>query len=88
MPTSTIPADNKRTPRRWTQFRLRTLLLVPLVVAVPLAWVALHVQRYRAERAAVAELQAMGANVTNGEDLGPVWLRDWLGERCADYFHT
>lgn len=54
-----------RTPRRWLQFRLRTLLLLVTLVAAALGW-RMHVWRTEQaqQRQAVAKLKVLGASTS------------------------
>ncbi|HEY2838609.1 MAG TPA: hypothetical protein VGJ26_05655 [Pirellulales bacterium] len=50
-------ADNSRPRRRWFQFRLRTLLVLIAVVALPLAWIARERRQSRYEAEVAETLQ-------------------------------
>ncbi len=77
---------------RWLRFSLRSLLLLVVLIAVPLGW---KVNRARNQRAAVAGLQKLRAQITydyenaspgsraNAAPPGPKWLIDLLGK---EYF--
>ena len=54
-----------KVPRRWLQFRLRTLLLAVTLIAAVLGW-RMYVWRAEQEqqRRAIAEIQARGANTS------------------------
>jgi hypothetical protein len=82
--------------RRWPRFRLRTLLLLVVIIAIPLGW---NVNRARDERRVVSELEKLSARILydyqvpqiNGvyrfsqtaRPPGPEWLRNSLGQ---EYF--
>ena len=67
-------------PRRWFQFRLRTLLLVTLACAPLFGWCANQRSKYRRQQVAIAELVGRQLKVTI-EPVGPAWLRDLVGEK-------
>ena len=71
--------------RRRFQFRLRTLFILTVIVAVPCAWLGPKIQRKAKERAAVREIEKAGGFVVyddeKGEQNGPTWLRELLGEQ-------
>ena len=82
--------------RRWFQFRLRTLLVVILVLSLPLSWFAVRMERARRQREAVEAIEQMGGSVMydwerdpNRPDVlyvdhpVPSWALDLLGE---DFF--
>jgi hypothetical protein len=82
------------TPKRtWFQFRLRTLLLLVVVVAVPCGWFKWKWDRKQAERRAVAEITKAGllsfydwqtnAKQPNPQPPGAAFLRKLLGD---DFF--
>ena len=67
------------TPRpRWLQFRLRTLLILMLVISCGLGWFAYHLQLARNRQRAVAECNQAGAYVYQYEPtaVGSM-LRRW-----------
>jgi hypothetical protein len=60
------------TPKRsWFQFRLTTLFVLMVVVAMPCGWLAWKLERKRRERVAIAEIEKVGGGV----------LYDWQIER-------
>lgn len=84
--------------RRWFQFRLRTLLIVVLVLSMPLSWFAWRMERARRQRAAVEAIEQVGGYV--GYNAYPIpppgmvrvvptpkpsWLRNLLG---IDFFEN
>jgi hypothetical protein len=87
-----------KTPLRWYQYRLRTLLIMMTVLA---AWMAMISHRARQQKLAVAKIRALRGEIIydyqkikgkNWDDIDgkalspyPKWLRDWAGE---DYFQT
>lgn len=64
-------------PRRWLQFRLRTLLVLIAVAAAPLAWLAKERRQSHYEQTLASVLNEQGLDVTFG---GPydVWDYDAL----------
>jgi hypothetical protein len=79
-------AEPPKRKRRWFQFRLRTLLIGVVVVAVPCAWLGRMIEQKRRERAFVDQIRKWGGIVTydyqiaRSEPSGPTWLRSLLGE--------
>ncbi|MCC6123815.1 MAG: hypothetical protein IT426_02550 [Pirellulales bacterium] len=87
-----------KTPLRWYQYRLRTLLIVMTVLA---AWMAFVSHRARQQKLAVDRIKALGGTLwydyqklkgkpwNHSDDKipppGPAWLRNFIGE---DYFQT
>jgi hypothetical protein len=57
--------------RRWLRFRLRTLLVLVVVLSVPLGWVAMNMQQARRQREAVKAILEAG---------GVVWYRFEMGD--------
>jgi len=55
--------------RRWYQFRLRTLLVVTLVLAVGLSWIAVKLQQARRQRKAVQAICQLGGAVGYDFDI-------------------
>ena len=78
--------------RSWLRFSLRSMMLLVVVIAVPMAW---KVNRARNQRVVVAELRKLSAGIiydyqiVNGiydpnlPQPGPKWLTDFLGK---EYF--
>jgi Leucine-rich repeat (LRR) protein len=86
-----------KTPLRWYQYRLRTLLIIMTVFA---AYMAMISHRARQQKLAVEKIRALGGRlsydyqkvkgmkfVKNSRAFppGPAWLRNLIGE---DYFQT
>jgi hypothetical protein len=46
--------------RKWFQFRLRTLLIIVLVLSLPLSWLAVRMQKARQQREAMDLLESKG----------------------------
>jgi len=77
--------------RRWLQFRLQTIFVLVVVVAVPCGLFKWKVEPKWREREAVAALRLSGADIrydweakqNGGEPPGPSWLRKMLGD---DFF--
>jgi Leucine-rich repeat (LRR) protein len=65
--------------RSWLQYRLRTMFVLVVVVAVPCDWLAWKREAKRKERAAVAAIEKLGGVVFYHPDQSPppLWLR-WL----------
>lgn len=75
------------THRRWFQFRLRTLLIVVLVLSLPLSWFGARLRKARRQRAAVEAIERAGGSwfyycSTSGFSTQPypTWLRGLLGD--------
>ncbi len=75
---------------RWFQFRLRTLLIFAMVVAIPCAWAGRRIEIKRRERAAIAAFEPAAFvgwdylhNVDSADPPGPAWIRSILGD---DFF--
>jgi Leucine-rich repeat (LRR) protein len=80
------------TPKRaWVQFRLKTIFVLVVVVAVPCGLFKWKVEPKWREREAIAELRLSGADIwydwefkrNGGQPPGPSWLRRTLGD---DFF--
>lgn len=93
------PRTNRRNPRRWFRFSLRTLFVALTIACL---WLGFEVTQARRQRAAVQELEKLGAYITYDvadptmqyeggvspfPALSPVkqWIADWLGK---DYVAT
>ena len=63
----------KSKTRRWFHFRLRTLLIVVLLVGVILAPVARKRIEYNRQKAILDQLVADGPRIIYGPDYGPWW---------------
>lgn len=79
--------------RRWPQFRLRTLLIVVLVLSLPLSWLAVKMERARRQREAVEAIQDLNGFVDydyqhdlGSDDYSPMWLRSILGDTLAFHY--
>jgi hypothetical protein len=87
-----------KTPLRWYQYRLRTLLIIMTVFAAWMAWVSHRAQQ---QKIAVQMIRTLGGDIIydyqkrkdkNIGDIDPealppgsVWLRNFIGE---DYFQS
>lgn len=49
--------------RRWFQFRLRTLLIIVLVLSLPLSWFAWKMEKARRQRTTIIEIESLGGRV-------------------------
>jgi Leucine Rich repeat len=82
-------AEPPKRKRRWYQFRLRTLMIVTLICAIPCAWLGRKIEQKRREREVVEAIRALRGYVWYDYDYhnvgpsGPAWLRRLLG---ANYF--
>lgn len=70
-----------RTSCRWFQFRLRTLLMVIAILAMPAAWIANERRAIAARQRAFAELR-IGLHMAHGQPAWRVWL---LGDDQVAY---
>ena len=74
---------------RWFQFRLRTLLIVVLVLSLPLSWFAVRLERARRQKEAVAAVRELDGEVIY-EPKARAWqplfapLRSLLGRDFTD----
>jgi hypothetical protein len=74
--------------RRWIRFSLRSLLLLVVVIAVPLAW---RFNRVRSQRLVIAEIEKLDAEFMfdyeyrfpKSQPPGPIWLTRLFGD---DFF--
>jgi hypothetical protein len=67
--------------RTWFQFRLRTLLLLVVAVAVPCGWLKWKLDAKRRERAAVEMVFRHGGGVLREDGVrGPEWICNLFGE--------
>ena len=60
-PSKTDPPKRKR---RWFRFRLRSLLIFTLIVAIPCTWLGRRIERKRIERREVEAIQQLGGEVS------------------------
>jgi len=76
-------------PKVRFQYRLKTLFVLVVVVAVPCCWLTWTMEAKRRERANVAAIKELGGvcmdceNPQDYEPPGPAWLRSLLGD---DFF--
>ncbi len=78
-------ATASKSRRRWSQFSVRTLLVLTLVVSLFFSWLAVETRRAQRQRAAVNALQAMGRydyefddsfeDILQPRHPAPHWLR-------------
>ena len=82
---------NDHPNRRWFQFRLRTLLIVVLVLSLPLSWFAVRMERARRQRAAVEAVSELGAIVYYDWEIDyslpgdPIWPSPTIIYMAADH---
>lgn len=74
------PAKPRRSRRRWFQFSIRGLLLLTLLVAGLLSAWKVYLLPYERQKAAVAELDALGIEHHAKPEGGPRWLGWPVGE--------
>jgi hypothetical protein len=74
--------------RRWVQYRLRILLVVVAVLAIPSGWLVAQVLQARRERLAAAAIEELGVEVGWSEPSGPTWLWALLGDDLIDGRHV
>ncbi|MGE0534588.1 MAG: leucine-rich repeat domain-containing protein [Pirellulales bacterium] len=74
-------------PRRWFQFRLRTLLVVVGVCAPVFGWFANGIDKVRRQRAAIKELETFQIEI-EVQAAGPAWLQTILGDNRLVTAHT
>ncbi len=66
---------------RWRfQFGIRSLLILPVIVAVSAAWVSVQKTQSRREQEAVVLIRKFGGKVLWSKPIGPVWARGILGD--------
>ena len=71
--------------RRWYQFSLRSLLVLTLIVAIGMSWLAVRLRQAQNQRKAVIELQKLGATVEYQETEGGLsnaLLRNLVGDEA------
>ncbi len=72
--------------RRWFQFRLRTLLIVFLVLSLPLSWFAVRMESTRKQREAIAAIRKAGGRV---HIEGTLWSApDWVRAVSGDGYYV
>jgi uncharacterized protein len=76
--------------RRWSQFSIRTMLILVIVVSLPLAWLASKRGERRGEQRAAIAIEKLGGYAwhnfdrrTSDDAPGPRWLRFLFGD---DFF--
>ena len=91
MTSEFTPAPAAPPPKlRWYQYRLRSLLLLMLLVSLGMSWLAVKMKAAREQKAAVKAITKLCGAVgydyqkdwsdTTSQPPGPAWLRNWLGE--------
>jgi Leucine-rich repeat (LRR) protein len=76
-------SDTPKPKCRWFQFRLRTLLVLVTLCAIPCSWLGVKMRQARRQRDAVAAIKKLGGVVVWSKPAGPRWLREILGD---DFF--
>ena len=78
-----------KTRLRWYQYRLRSLLILMVLVSIGMSWFAVKMQRARRQKAAVEAIRKLKETVeyewesrssSKTERPGPAWLRSLLGD--------
>lgn len=78
--------------RRWRfQFRMRSVLVLVLLVAIPLCWFATSMRGAKRQQAAITAIAKAGGEtvyhwqigISNAKPPGPAWLHPYLG---VDFF--
>ena len=59
----TIETEMEKTRRHWFRFRLRTLLVMVMLLSVPLGWVGWELDQRRKEKKVVGWIEEMGGEV-------------------------
>jgi hypothetical protein len=71
METDSLPTIEKKPPKlRWYQYRLRSLLLFMLLLAICMSWIAVIMQDFRKQKVAAAAIEKAGGSV----HFKPTWL--------------
>lgn len=71
METDSLPTAETKPPKlRWYQWRLRTLFLLTLLVAIGMSYVAVEMRNQRKEKAIAEEIKKAGGIVK----VEPTWL--------------
>jgi hypothetical protein len=64
MKTDPLPATEKKPPKlRWYQWRLRSMFILTLVVAIGMSWIAVTMRHQRRQKAAAEEIEKAGGSV-------------------------
>jgi hypothetical protein len=66
-----------REPRRWFQYRLRTLIVLMLAVSLGMSWLAVELNRASKQRAIVQAVESAGARIEYRDPLHPT-LRSFV----------
>ena len=75
-PTSLPTAEQKPPKLRWYQWRLRSLFLLTLLVAIGMSWLAVEMQDERKQKVAADAIVKAGGKVTSEQT--------WLGKLLRD----
>jgi hypothetical protein len=63
MGTDSLPTAEKQPKLRWYQFRLRSLFILTILVALASSWFAVEVRRASRQKELVADLMKAGGTV-------------------------
>jgi hypothetical protein len=75
-----------RGPRRWFQYRLRTLMVVMLAVSLGMSWLAVELNRAGKQRAIVQAVENAGARIEYRDPLHPTLRRTVNRHLFCDVF--
>ena len=71
MGTDSSPTAERKPPKlRWYQWRLRSLFVLTLLVAIGMSWLTVTMRNQRKQKAAAEEIKTAGGTV----GLSPTWL--------------
>jgi hypothetical protein len=65
--------------RRWLQFSLRTLLVLTLLFALFMGWVASKLNTLRRQQRAAEAIMALGGSVQYRYQFDPANIAAWMG---------
>jgi hypothetical protein len=66
------------------QFSIRSLLVLTVAVAIPCSWLSVEMQRLRARKLAVEEIESVGGTM-GCWITGPAWVRQLVGDDKCFY---
>jgi hypothetical protein len=76
MEPGSLPTTEKPPKLRWYQWRLRSLFILTLLVAIGMSWLTVTIREQRRQQAAAAEITKAGGWVTSEQT--------WLGKLLRD----